>query len=95
MLKNYPMLPTCNRKLVLKMHSAILFNAVQNSTEALPHGKIHTDTHSCARVSWKGPQATERSISPEVGWWEEVSSAKYQQQDQCSMSSSASAGFWD
>lgn len=62
MFTNYPMLPTCNRKLVPKLHSAALLNAVQHSTEALPHGNIHTDTHPCACVSWQGPQATEGSI---------------------------------
>lgn len=62
MFTNYPVPPTCNRKLVPKLHFAVLFNAVQHSVEALPHGRIHTDRHPCICVSWQGPQATERSI---------------------------------
>lgn len=48
MFTNYPMLPTCNRKLVPKLHSAALFNAVQHSIEALNREEYiltHTFVH--------------------------------------------------
>lgn len=38
------------------------FYLMQCSIAFLSHGKIHTDTHRCACVSWQGPQATERSL---------------------------------
>lgn len=60
MFTNYPMLPTCNRK--LRQSCTLLLYLMQCSIAFLSHGKIHTDTHPCAWVSWQGSQATERSL---------------------------------
>lgn len=85
------MLPTCNRKLVPKLHSAALLNAVQHwSFTTWKNTYWHAPLCVCLLARATGSRSLEKSWSLLV---EELSSAKYQQQDRCSTSSSASARF--
>lgn len=94
MFRNYPMLPTCNRKLLPQLHSAALLNAVQHSI-FITRENTYWHAPFCMYLLARARGNRKVFKSPEVGWWEELSSAKYQQQDQCSTSSSALAGFQD